>query len=79
MATHLFTIDEATKALGISRSTLWRLRRRLRAVCLRNCQKAGNANITSEIPPFTEDHPIFRLVGAGRGAGNPVPVTNTRS
>ena len=26
--------------------------------------------VPGAIPPLTEDHPIFRLVGAGRGGGN---------
>ena len=60
------TIDQATQALGISRSTLWR---RLRSGTIQSVRRGGRrlvqlpaghkagANVTSEIPPFTEDHP----------------------
>jgi excisionase family DNA binding protein len=81
MATHLLTINEATKALRISRSTLWRRVRSgnvqsvrqggRRLVLLPARHNAGRANITGEIPSFTEDHPIFRLVGAGRSGRQP--------
>ena len=77
----LVTIEEATEALGISRSTLWRRVRSgnipsvrrggRRLVQLPARQKAARPNATGEIPPFTEDHPIFRLAGAGRGGGQP--------
>jgi len=81
MATHLMTIDQATQALGISRSTLWR---RLRSGNIQSVRRGGRrlvqlparpkaprVNVTGAIPPFTEDHPIFRLVGPGRGGGQP--------
>lgn len=81
MAARLMTIDQATQALGISRSTLWR---RLRSGSMHSVRRGGRrlvqlpagpkvprVNVTGKIPPFTEDHPIFRLVGAGRGAGQP--------
>ncbi len=81
MAAHLMTIDQATQALGLSRSTLWRHLRSgniqsvrrggRRLVQLPAGQKAARVNVTGGIPPFTEDHPIFRLVGAGRGGGQP--------
>jgi excisionase family DNA binding protein len=81
MAAHLMTIDQATQALGISRSTLWR---RLRSGNIQSVRRGGRrlvqlptgpnaprVSVRGEIPPFTEDHPIFRLVGAGRGGGRP--------
>jgi excisionase family DNA binding protein len=81
MAAPLMTIEQATQALGISRSTLWR---RLRSGNIQSVRRGGRrlvqlpagrkgprVNVTGEIPPFTEDHPIFRLVGAGRGGGRP--------
>lgn len=77
----LLTIDEATQALGISRSTLWRrvrsgnipsIRRGgRRLVQLPASGKTGRANVSGDIPAFTKDHPIFRLVGAGCGGGQP--------
>jgi excisionase family DNA binding protein len=81
MATNLVTIDEATQALGISRSTLWR---RVRSGDIPSVRRGGRrlvqlpvrriaarTKLTADILPLTEDHPIFRLVGAGRGGGQP--------
>jgi len=81
MAKNLLTVEEATQTLGISRSTLWR---RLRSGDIPSVRRGGrrliqlpargNATRTKaarEVPPFTDDHPIFRLVGAGRGGGPP--------
>lgn len=73
------TVEEAGRALGVSRSTVWRRiqrgelatvrrggRRLVQASALRPRAARGPAN---EVPPFSDDHPIFRLVGAGRGGG----------
>jgi excisionase family DNA binding protein len=81
MAAHLMTIEQATEALGVSRSTLWR---RLRSGHIQSVRRGGRrlvqmpagpkaprVKVTGRIPPFTEDHPIFRLVGAGCGGGQP--------
>jgi len=79
MPTHLLTIDEAIRALGVSRSTVWRrlqrgdlpsVRRGGRRL-VRLTPKAARGRATAEIQPFTESHPIFRLVGAGRSGGRP--------
>jgi hypothetical protein len=32
-------------------------------------RKAAGGKVTLDIPPFTANHPIFRLMGAGRGGG----------
>ncbi len=79
MAENLLTISEAMQALGVSRSTLWRrlqsgelpsvTRRGRRLVRLTMTRKTTPGKVTRDIPPFTENHPIFRLVGAGRGGG----------
>ena len=79
MATNLLTIDEAIQALGVSRSTLWRRLQRgdlpsvrrggRRLVRLTTIRKAARAKTKSDLSPFTENHPIFRLVGAGRSGG----------
>jgi excisionase family DNA binding protein len=74
----MITVEEAGRSLGVSRSTIWRLIQRgelpsvrrsgrrlvpARAVLARTRRRAANP------PPFDLDHPMFRLVGAGRGGG----------
>lgn len=81
MATNLATVKEATEALGISRSTLWRRIRSgdistisrggRRLVQLSSRRTPARAKFGEDLPPFTESHPMFRLVGAGRGGGKP--------
>ena len=74
------TVEEAGRALGVSRSTVWRLiqrgdlrsvrrggRRLVEASALR---KRATRRAAADIPAFSHDHPIFRLVGAGRGGGH---------
>jgi excisionase family DNA binding protein len=76
----LLTVDEAKDRLGVSTSTVWRL---IRRGSLRSVRRGGRRLIPrdglealsartrdAETPPFTEDHPIFRLVGAGRSGGS---------
>ncbi len=73
------SVDEAGHALGVSRSTVWRLiqrgdlpsvrragRRLVPVTALRTRARHGRS---APIPAFSDDHPIFRLVGAGRGGG----------
>ena len=80
MGQALVTVEEAGRALGVSRSTVWRLiqrgelptvrkggRRLVQAAALRHRATRRSAGT---IPPFSHDHPIFRLAGAGRGGGN---------
>lgn len=80
MVEELISVEEAGRALGVSRSTVWRLiqrgelpsirrggRRLVPADAARQRPRRGAATV---IPALTEDHPIFRLVGAGRGGGN---------
>lgn len=79
MAENLLTISETMQALGVSRSTLWRRLRSgelpsvtrggRRLVRLTTTGKATRGRAIRDIPPFTENHPIFRLIGAGRGGG----------
>lgn len=79
MADTLLTVEEAGRALGISRSTVWRRiqkgqiptirrggRRLIASAALRRQAASGS---TRKIPAFTGDHPMFRLIGAGRGGG----------
>lgn len=79
MAVEMITVDEAGRALGVSRSTVWRLiqrgdlpsvrrggRRLVPSTALRTRARRHQA---AKIPPFSHDHPMFRLVGAGRGGG----------
>jgi len=79
MSTDLLTIDEAIQALGVSRSTLWRRLQRgelpsvrrggRRLVRLTALRKVAGGKTKGDLPSFTESHPIFRLVGAGRSGG----------
>jgi excisionase family DNA binding protein len=79
MAAQLVSVEEAAHTLGVSRSTAWRLiqrgelpsvrragRRLVPATALRTrsrrTQRPG-------MPAFSNDHPMFRLLGAGRGGG----------
>ena len=79
MAQTLMTVEETGRALGVSRSTVWRLiqrgelrtvrvagRRMVQASAIRQGAKRGKS---TAVPTFSESHPIFRLVGAGRGGG----------
>jgi excisionase family DNA binding protein len=75
----MITVEEAGRALGVSRSTVWRMiqrgdlpsvrrggRRLVPAIAV---QTRSRRQPTADIPPFSHDHPMFRLVGAGRGGG----------
>lgn len=78
MARTLITVEQAGRALGVSRSTVWR---RIQRASWRRFAGAGDdwcrrrrgehathADRYNEVPPFSDDHPIF-LVGARRGEG----------
>jgi excisionase family DNA binding protein len=79
MAHRLITVEEVGRALGVSRSTVWRRiqqgdlpsvrRNGRRLVPASAIQRRTRRRRTKGIPPFSHDHPIFRLVGAGRGGG----------
>jgi excisionase family DNA binding protein len=79
MAAAMVTVEEAGRALGVSRSTVWRLiqrgdlpsvrrggRRLLPATAVQTRTRRHRA---ARIAPFSHDHPMFRLIGAGRGGG----------
>ncbi|PYQ68652.1 MAG: hypothetical protein DMG01_30530 [Acidobacteria bacterium] len=75
----MITVEEAGRALGVSRSTVWRLIQRgdlpsvrrggRRLVPASAVQTRTRRQRTTGIPAFSHDHPMFRLVGAGRGGG----------
>ena len=81
MPANLLTIAEAIRASGVSRSTLWRRIQRgdlqtvkrggRRLVSLTAIRNAARGRAIAEVRPFTESHPIFRLIGAGRSGGQP--------
>ena len=74
------SVEEAGRALGVSPSTVWRMIRRgslpsvrhrgRRLVLPEGLTSRARRSAREEIPPLTRDHPIFRLVGAGRGGGS---------
>jgi excisionase family DNA binding protein len=78
-ATRRFSIEEAGRALGVSAATVWRMIRRgelptvrergRRLVLAEGLASRARRRIRRGLPPLTRDHPIFRLVGAGRGGG----------
>lgn len=75
----MITVDEAGRALGVSRSTVWRLIQRgdlpsvyrggRRLVPAAAIGARTRRHRTADIPPFSHDHPMLRLAGAGRGGG----------
>ena len=75
----MVTVEEAGSTLGVSRSTVWRLIQRgdlpsvrrggRRLVPASAIRTRARRRQTGGIPPFSHDHPLFRLVGAGRGGG----------
>ena len=79
MGVALITVEEAGRTLGVSRSTVWRLIQRgdlpsvrrggRRLVSATAVQTGARRRRAAGIPPFSHDHPLFRLVGAGRGGG----------
>jgi len=79
MAVEMITVEEAGRSLGVSRSTVWRLiqkgelpsvrRNGRRLVPARAIQARTRGRRTASLAPFDLDHPMFRLVGAGRGGG----------
>jgi excisionase family DNA binding protein len=76
----LITVEAAGRALGVSRSTVWRLIQRGELPSVRRggrrlvpadaTRRRARRRRAAAVPALTDDHPIFRLVGAGRGGGN---------
>lgn len=74
------TVEEAGRTLGVSRSTVWRLIQRgelpsvrrggRRLVPASAIHTRTRRRRSGSIPPFSHDHPLFRLVGAGRSGGS---------
>jgi excisionase family DNA binding protein len=79
MAEDLITVEEVGHALGVSRSTVWRLIQRgelpsvrragRRLVPARAVRRRTQRSAAKGIPPFSLEHPMFRLAGAGRSGG----------
>ncbi|MEK7702115.1 MAG: helix-turn-helix domain-containing protein [candidate division NC10 bacterium] len=73
------SIEEAGLALGVSPSTVWRMIRRgdlpsvrdrgRRLVLAQGLTSWARRSARRDIQSLTRDHPIFRMVGAGRGRG----------
>lgn len=75
----MLTVSEAGRALGVSLSTVWRM---IRRGTLPSIRKGGRRLVPAgalrsrfpalqeqKVPPLGKDHPIFRLMGAGRSGG----------
>jgi excisionase family DNA binding protein len=79
MTARLITGEEAARALGVSRSTVWRLIQRgeltslfrggRRLVAASAVQAITRRQRSSRISSFSHDHPMFRLVAAAHGGG----------
>ena len=67
------SVANAGHLLGVSPSTIWRMiRRGGRRLVPADALRAGLIRTRRDsVPPLGKDHPIFRLVGAGRSGGNP--------
>ena len=73
------SITSAGHLLGVSRSTIWRMMRRgelpsvrqggRRLVSVDALHAGSIRGRRGSVPPLGTDHPIFRLVGAGRSGG----------
>ena len=75
-AVRRFSIEEAGRALGVSSATVWRMIRRGDLPTVRDrgrrlvlADGLTRRGARQEVAPLTREHPIFRLVGAGRGGG----------
>jgi len=79
MATQMVSVEEAGQVLGVSRSTVWRL---IQRGALPSVRRAGRRLVpvtalrtrtrrarSAGVAAFSDAHPIFRLIGAGRGGG----------
>ena len=79
MTAELLTVTQAARRLGVSAATVWR---RIRSGEVPSVREGWRRLIPEDalrvrpalrapdpVPPLTEDHPIFRMVGAGRGGG----------
>jgi excisionase family DNA binding protein len=78
---NLITVEAAGRALGVSRSTVWRLIQRGELPSIRRggrrlvpaeaaYKRPRRSGSPAAVPALTEDSPIFRLIGAGRSGGN---------
>jgi excisionase family DNA binding protein len=75
----LVGVIDASQALGVSVSTVWRMIRRgslpsvrrsgRRLVPIGALARGARRPRAADVPGMTERHPIFRLVGAGRSGG----------
>jgi excisionase family DNA binding protein len=79
IAVRRLSVEEAGEALGVSMATVWRMiwrgelptvrERGRRLVLAEGLANRARRRARPELAPLTRDHPIFRLVGAGRGGG----------
>ena len=79
MAAIMVGVEEAGHVLGVSRSTVWRLIQRghipsvrrggRRLIPVAAIHARARRRGAAQMAPFSLDHPMFRLVGAGHGGG----------
>jgi excisionase family DNA binding protein len=80
VAAPLLTVEATARRLGVSVSTVWRMlrRRELTSVRERGRRLIPETAVAdrlrrapgADVPPFTLDHPFFRLVGSVRCGGS---------
>lgn len=80
MPQKLLSVEEAGRALGVSRSTVWRMIKRGQLPSVRHhgrrqipssaTRREREISRLEDLPPFTRDNPFFKLMGAFHSDGS---------